>query len=210
MRVLETSPRLGEDYRRAMSRWFDYITSDFDERAHRGSIKLDLQNIDLGDSCMDIVCSAHVLEHVPDTDRALSELHRIIAPGGWLFLQVPVLQPGTAPPAEPEFHGDDTPVFWRFGHDLTARLRAEGFSTELLCTDELRDLVGAGASRWYGEHSAEFDADGILAGAVIDDLVGVADQVLARASGFEPAYMYLTWAAHKPPNAQLPGPAAPT
>jgi acyl-ACP thioesterase len=38
-----------------------------------------------------------------------------------MFLQVPVLQGRTAPPVEPEFHGDNTPVFWRFGPELTDR-----------------------------------------------------------------------------------------
>lgn len=200
LRVLETSPRMGDDYRSAMARWFTYTTSDFDERAHRGAIKVDLQAIDLPDHSFDVVCTAHVLEHVPETDRALGELFRIVAPGGWLLLQVPLLQSVTAPPTEPEFHGDDTPVFWRFGFDLTDRLRATGFDVELLVTDELRDLARAGASRWYAGCSPEFDADDIVAGAAkaVDDLVGVADRSLAARSGFEPAYMFSTWACRRP------------
>jgi SAM-dependent methyltransferase len=200
LRMLETSPRMGQAYRDVMSTWFDYTTSDFDERAHRGAIKVDLQDIDLPDHSFDVVCTAHVLEHVPDTDAAISELHRIVTPGGWLLLQVPLLQATTAPPSEPEFHGDDTPVFWRFGFDLTARLREQGFTVELLVTDELRDLVVAGAERWYGTSSEEFDADGIVAGAApfVDDLVGVADRALAARSGFEPAYMFGTWACRRP------------
>jgi SAM-dependent methyltransferase len=198
LRLLETSPRLGDDYRAAMGRWFEYQTSDFDQRAHRGSIKIDLQQIDLPDASFDVVCTAHVLEHVPDTDLALSELHRIVRPGGTMILQVPLLQARTAPPSVPEFHGDDTPVFWRFGHDLTDRLRHHGFQTTLLCVDEFRDLVRAGATHWYAEASAEFDADGLLAGAVPDDLVGVADGVAASRFGFRPSYMYLTWLAQVP------------
>lgn len=197
LRMLETSPRLGADYREAMSRWFDYRTSDFDERAHRGAIKLDLQQIDLPDASFDVIATAHVLEHVPDTDRALAELHRVISPGGWLVLQVPLLQAVTAPPAEPEFHGDDTPVFWRFGFDLTARLRTHGFASELLCTEEVLHLVRADARRWYGPASGEFDADGLVAAAIVDDLVAVADPVLARVRGFEPGYMFFTWVGRK-------------
>ena len=195
LRLLETSPRLGDDYRAAMGRWFDYHTSDFDERAHRGAIKLDLQQIELPDASFDVVCTAHVLEHVPDTDRALSELRRIVRPGGTMILQVPLLQPKTAPPSVPEFHGDDTPVFWRFGHDLTDRLRQHGFDTQLLCVDEFLHLARAGATRWYAEASPEFDADGVLAAAVPEDLSGVADEMVATTFGYRPAYMYLTWAA---------------
>jgi SAM-dependent methyltransferase len=123
LRVIECSPRMGDGYRAAMGTWFFYRTSDYDLRAHAGNLRLDLQAIDLPDACVDVLLCAHVLEHVPDTDKALAELHRVVAPGGHLLLQVPVLQGRTAPPGEPEFHGDDTPVFWRFGFDLTARLR---------------------------------------------------------------------------------------
>jgi hypothetical protein len=37
-RILETSPRLGSDYREAMAHRFDYLCSDFDLSAHKGSI----------------------------------------------------------------------------------------------------------------------------------------------------------------------------
>src|SRR5690606_28611802 len=104
LRVLETSPRLDDRYRSAMARWFDYTASDFDERAHRGSIRLDLQDIALPDVSVDVVLTPHVLEHVPDTGRALAELRRILVPGGRFYLQIPLLQARTAPPAEPEFH----------------------------------------------------------------------------------------------------------
>jgi SAM-dependent methyltransferase len=197
LRLLETIPRMDEGYRNAMARWFTYTSSDYDERAHRGAMKLDLQAIDLPDASLDVVLTAHVLEHVPDTDRALAELHRVVAPGGWVFLQVPVLQAATAPPSEPEFHGDDTPVFWRFGFDLTERLRAQGFVVELLCPDELLTLARSGATSWPGTSSPEFDADAIVAAAPLDDLVGVADARAAHAHGCEPAYMYLTWACHR-------------
>ena len=66
---------------------------------------------------------------------------RILAPGGRLALQVPVLQGETAPPTEPEFHGDNTPVFWRFGFDLTDRLRSAGFDTRLACVERFADMA---------------------------------------------------------------------
>lgn len=192
LRVIECSPRLGDAYRAAMSTWFFYRTSDFDMRAHRGNLQLDLQAIDLPDDCIDVVLCAHVLEHVPETDKALAELHRVIAPGGHLLLQVPVLQARTAPPDGPEFHGDNTPVFWRFGFDLTARLRDHGFATEALVTQGLIDAVNAGSNPW-DTWSGEFDVPDILAGAIVDDLVPVADVGQSRTLGVEPAYQFLTW-----------------
>jgi len=196
LRVIECSPRLGEGYREAMATWYFYRTSDFDLRAHRGNLQLDLQAIDLPDNSVDVLLCAHVLEHVPDTDKALGELHRVMAPGGHLLLQVPVLQGATAAPTTPEFHGDDTPVYWRFGFDLTARLRAVGFRADLLCTQPLADAVAAGpAGNPWPVWSAEFDVPDMLAGAaaVADDLVVVASAADGTRLGLDPAYMYLTW-----------------
>jgi SAM-dependent methyltransferase len=192
LRIIECSPRLREPYRSAMSTWFFYRTSDYDLRAHKGNLQLDLQAIELPDGCLDVMLCAHVLEHVPDTDKALAELRRVIAPGGHLLLQVPVLQGHTAPPTEPEFHGDNTPVFWRFGFDLTARLRAQGFTTELLCTAELANAVAAGQNPW-SRWAPEFDVPDMLSAVIADDLVVVADGATSARLGIEPGYMYLTW-----------------
>jgi SAM-dependent methyltransferase len=182
LRVLETSPRMGEDYRLAMARWFDYKASDFDERAHRASIRIDLQDIALPDASLDLILTPHVLEHVPGTDRALAELHRVIAPGGRMLIQVPVLQGVTAPPIEPEFHDDDTPVFWRFGPDLVERLRAHGFETRLLCSRQWFDEVTVGHSDRV-RHFPEFDVDSMLAGSTVDDLAPILDTPMAERLG---------------------------
>jgi SAM-dependent methyltransferase len=195
VRLLETSPRMGEDYRRAMARWFTYTCSDFDERAHQGTVRIDLQDIDLPDGSLDVILTPHVLEHVPETDRALEEIRRVLAPGGRMYLQVPVLQGATAPPTEPEFHGDDTPVFWRFGPDLTNRLREHGFSATLLCTDDWKRRVDAGDEEWGSPTSREFDVTSLLGGSVADDLVAIADDAQADRLGFRPSYMFLTWEA---------------
>jgi SAM-dependent methyltransferase len=201
LRIIECSPRMGAGYRGAMSSWFFYRTSDYDLSAHRGNLQLDLQNIDLPDACLDVLLCAHVLEHVPDTDKALAEIRRVLVPGGHLLLQVPVLQGRTAPPTEPEFHGDDTPVFWRFGFDLTTRLRDHGFVADLLCTADFADAVASQSnpwSTWAGEFDVPDLLDGARADGVSDDLVVVADEALSARLGFEPAYQYLTWDCRSP------------
>lgn len=196
-RVLETSPRLGQDYRRAMRRWFEYRASDFDQRAHRADLALDLQDIHLETGSVDVLLTPHVLEHVPDTDRALGEIHRVLAPGGVMYLQVPVLQGATARPAVPEFHGDDTPVEWRFGPDLTDRLRGHGFHTRLLCTRGLLRHVEAGSRGWPDPVAPEFDVASMLKSLCYSDLFAVADDEVAGRLGFRPDYMFLTWECMK-------------
>lgn len=196
-RVLETSPRLGDRYRAAMASWFDYRASDFDQRSHVASVQLDLQAIELEDASLDVLLTAHVLEHVPDTGRALGEIHRVLAAGGRMYLQLPVLQGATARPAAPEFHEDHTPVEWRFGPDLTEALREAGFEVRLLCTEGLARHVRAGADHWPDPTSPEFDVAAILAALRADDLTPVADDGLARRLGWYPSYMFLTWEARK-------------
>lgn len=41
------------------------------------------------DDTFDVIFFNHVLEHIPDDDKALSEVHRILKPGGLLILGVP-------------------------------------------------------------------------------------------------------------------------
>jgi SAM-dependent methyltransferase len=193
LRVLETSPRLGSGYRNAMERWFSYRCSDFDERAHRADLHLDLQQMALPDASVDVLLTPHVLEHVPDTEAALAEIARVLAPGGRMYLQVPVLQGRTAPPEQPEFHADDTPVFWRFGYDLTARLRRH-FDTTVLVPDRWAQLAAAGASDWPSPPvSPEFDVRSMLHGIIAADLTVVADDLESSRLGAEPAYMFVTW-----------------
>jgi SAM-dependent methyltransferase len=198
LRLLETSPRLGKGYQRAMRQRVDYTASDYDQRWHRGMVKLNLEKMDLPDASVDVMMTAHVLEHVPDTDAALAEVFRVLAPSGHLLLQVPLLQPSTAPPREPEFHEDNSPVFWRFGLDLTGRLRERGFATTLLVTEELRRRVVARDAALPASGSGEVDAAGLVSAADPDDLTVVASDKVARSTGLVPWYMFAAWHCVKP------------
>ncbi len=191
-RVLETSPRLGDDYRAFMRRWFSYRTSDFDLSMHQGDVQLDLQDIDLPDASVDIVLTPHVLEHVPDTDRAIAELHRVIAPGGRMYLQVPVEYGATRAPAEPEFHADNTPVFWNFGWDLTDRLRAGGFETTVLVTAAFAEMLRRERPA-PDTRGTEFHLDSMIEHARPQDLTVGASERETSLMGFEPAYQFVTW-----------------
>ena len=62
-----------------------------------------LDNIPRNESNYDAVVLTQVLEHVPDPKAVLTEIHRVLKPGGKLFLSVPL----TAP-----LHGEP----WHFFH----------------------------------------------------------------------------------------------
>ncbi len=195
--VLETSPRLGGMYRHRMTERVSYVASDYDESMHRAVIRLDLQAIDLPDASLDVVLTPHVLEHVPDTDKALSELFRVMKPGGHVFLQVPIPQAVTMVPAEPEYHGDRTLVFFRFGWDLADKIRSHGFACDTLVTAELRDAAAAGTCPWTHEGS-DCDVEDLMAGADASAMTVIASAEEARLLGFRPAYQFVTFDCHKP------------
>jgi hypothetical protein len=196
MRVLETSPRLGIGYRRALRKSVTYVASDFDDNLHRGDITLDLEAMNLTDESVDLILSAHVLEHLRNPVVALAEMFRVLSPGGELLLQVPLHQTATSAPPTAEFHADNTPVFWRFGFDLTDLLRATGFKVSLLVTEDMYRRVSA-----PDQHSADDDPDvdvsGITQKAPIHDLSILASADLARAAWLEPSYMFWVWHARK-------------
>jgi SAM-dependent methyltransferase len=196
-RVLETSPRMPQLYLERMGERVDYVASDYDESAHRAFIKLDLQAIDLPDASVDVVLTPHVLEHVPDTDKALTELFRVMKPGGHVFLQVPVPQARTTVPTEPEYHGDRTLVYFRFGWDLADRIRSHGFACDTLVTQELRDAAAAGTCPWTHE-GPDCDVEDLMAGADASTMTVVADNEQALRHSFRPAYQFVTFDCHKP------------
>ena len=44
---------------------------------------------DTGPAAFDLILAFHVLEHIPDLDRALEKWHQLCVPGGWLVVFVP-------------------------------------------------------------------------------------------------------------------------
>jgi SAM-dependent methyltransferase len=191
-RVLETSPRLGERYRHFMRRHLRYQASDFDMGAHRADLQIDLQDIALPDGSLDVVLTPHVLEHVPDTQRALAELHRVLSPGGRVYLQVPLLHGATAAPSTPEFHADNTPVFWNFGWDLIDMLRSAGFVATVLVTDEFARVL-SGAAPVPAPDGDIFDVADMVRHARQGDLTVIATDPQAARMGWLPAHQFVTW-----------------
>ncbi|MDQ6659117.1 MAG: class I SAM-dependent methyltransferase [Actinomycetota bacterium] len=196
-KVLETSPRLGEEYRTYMQHRVDYVSSDYDEGAHKASVHLDVQDMDLPSDSLDIILTPHVLEHVPDTERSLSEMFRVLKPGGSVLLEIPMPQGRTGKPTEPEYHGDNTLVFWRFGWDLREKFEAAGFVTRALVTQELVDRVKTGRiDSGYG--GSDIDEIDLLGHADASCLTPIANVREARRYGFEPDFMFVVWEGIKP------------
>lgn len=52
--------------------------------------RANVEDLPLPDASFDAIVCVHVLEHVSNDRRALHEFWRVLAPGGWAILQVPV------------------------------------------------------------------------------------------------------------------------
>jgi SAM-dependent methyltransferase len=124
--LLECSPRPSENRRRIYEATLRrYRASDYDLQAHRADVRVDLTDAEqIGplSGSFDIIICAHILEHIPDYVAALRHLHRLLAPGGFVVLQVPILEAGYVSVTWDEFHQDNSRVYHRFGFDLVHAL----------------------------------------------------------------------------------------
>lgn len=65
----------------------DYITIDIESPL--ADVKADICNLPFKDNEFDVILCNHVLEHVKDDKKAMSELYRVMKPGGWGIFQIP-------------------------------------------------------------------------------------------------------------------------
>lgn len=65
----------------------DYTTTDL--LSPLADVKADICNLPFPDNAYDIILCNHVLEHIPDDAKAMSELYRVLKPGGMAILQIP-------------------------------------------------------------------------------------------------------------------------
>jgi SAM-dependent methyltransferase len=52
-------------------------------------LRLDITDMDLPGGSFELILCSHVLEHVPDDRAAMSELHRVLSPGGLALVLTP-------------------------------------------------------------------------------------------------------------------------
>lgn len=124
MKVLKNLPNL------------DYLSGDIE--SPRAMTKMDITKIDRNDKTFDAIICNHVLEHIPDDRKAMAELYRILKPGGWAILQVPLsplLEQTYEPPIpdnprlrKKEFGQEDHVRI--YGKDYKDRLKQAGFQVD--------------------------------------------------------------------------------
>jgi SAM-dependent methyltransferase len=151
LRVLHVAPEAR--LRRAIAgRQRGYETTDL---AMAGvDFHSDLTAIPRPDAAYDAVICSHVLEHVSDDRAAMRELRRVLAPGGWAVLQVPIAtrltqtreDPQLPPEQRAERFGDPTHLRLYAEADYVRRLKEADFAVE---AKDARTLLGDEAVSTY-------------------------------------------------------------
>ena len=110
-----------------------YITADIESPLAK--VKMDIHNIPFEANTFDVVLCNHVLEHVQNDIKAMSEINRVLKPGGWAIMQVPFFSPVpdvtfediliTDPREREKRFGQDDHVRM-FGKDYTKRIEKAG------------------------------------------------------------------------------------
>jgi SAM-dependent methyltransferase len=112
----------------------NYLTGDLVSPI--ADLHFDLHEIPLEDARFDVIFCNHVLEHVDDAKKCMSELYRVMKSGGWGIFQVPIdvnrettyEDWSITSPKDREIH------FWQkdhvrlFGNDYPQWLKSVGFN----------------------------------------------------------------------------------
>jgi SAM-dependent methyltransferase len=100
-RVLEIGSGLGTDARSIIGKGGDYTGINVDQASTEATaqalrafslpgrvLQRDATCLDFPDGAFDVVYSFGVLHHIPDVEKAVAEIRRVLKPGGDLFLMV--------------------------------------------------------------------------------------------------------------------------
>lgn len=131
----------------------EYVTGDLLDPSVM--VKVDVTDMNFPDNSFDVVYCSHVLEHVPDDRKAMREFFRVLKPGGWAILLVPITvektieDPTLEDPAKRlALFGQEDHVR-RYGNDYENRLREAGFVVSVFTAKDfisVTDCVTSGVA----------------------------------------------------------------
>lgn len=113
----------------------DYISVDLESPL--AMVKMDITDMQFPGNQFDCIICYHVLEHIPDDQMAMKEMFRVLKPGGWAILQVPILRDKTFEDPSVITPEDRERVFGQrdhvriYGLDYKDRLEQAGFSVKV-------------------------------------------------------------------------------
>ncbi len=88
LNVLHIAPEQPFYKRFAKLKNLNYVTADLESPIAK--VKMDIREMPFEDNTFDVLLCNHVLEHIDNELKATSEIYRVLKPGGWAILQVPL------------------------------------------------------------------------------------------------------------------------
>lgn len=136
----------------------DYITADLE--SPWAKVHFDVHEIPFEDNSFDVVMCNHLLEHVRDDIMAMKEIRRVMKPGGWGIMQVPVNESREKTyedhriktPGERRKHFGQNDHVRDFGKDYPERLSKAGFTVKV---DDYITTLSSGALERYSVKRGE-------------------------------------------------------
>ncbi|MCF6246339.1 MAG: methyltransferase domain-containing protein [Desulfobacula sp.] len=110
----------------------EYITADLESPIAK--VKMDIKDMPFEDNSFDVLLCNHVLEHIDDELKATKEIYRVLKPGAWAILQVPLDSSlertyedlSITDPKEREKHFGQYDHVRLYGRDYPERLQKSG------------------------------------------------------------------------------------
>jgi len=144
VRLLHISPEMNLEKVFEGNRYIDYLTADLNPQ--NVMVKMDITQIQYPDESFDFIICNHVLEHIEEDGRAMSELFRVLSTGGRAILQVPLSRTLTAtkedkriqtPKEREREYGQKDHVRIYSKIDYLRRLKNSGFNVEIYKATDL-------------------------------------------------------------------------
>ena len=121
----------------------DYLSADLD--GERAMVAADIRDIPYPADSFDAIYCSHVLEHVVEDRVAMREMHRVLRPGGWALVLVPIVGDHTFEDPTATTREARLRVFGQadhvrqYGRDIVDRLRDAGFRATVHSTSQIAE-----------------------------------------------------------------------
>ena len=86
-KVLHFAPEQAFYKRFRKLKHLDYTTTDLESPL--ADVKADICDLPFKDNSFDFILCNHVLEHIPNDQKAMQEIYRVLSPGGTAVMQIP-------------------------------------------------------------------------------------------------------------------------
>jgi SAM-dependent methyltransferase len=114
-----------------------YVCGDLNPSTYTNMncIKMDATHLENDAESIDLILASHIMEHIPDDRKALSEFNRVLKKGGKLIIMIPQNFQSVTTDEDPTVisHADRTKRFGQFDHvrmyglDVVQRIQQAGF-----------------------------------------------------------------------------------